>query len=273
MRFTKLRGQHILKDESVAERIAAELTPADAVLEVGPGLGVLTRRIIQLAGRYVGVELDPRFVQELKKEFRGRENVEFVEADILKINIIDFLSKSSNLKANSYKLISNLPYNITSAFFKKVLTEKDPPERAVVMIQNEVALRICPPTSYKPRPTSLLGLMCNLYAECEYLFRVPKSAFSPPPKVESAVIRLKPYFGAEFFAKWGIERARAEEMIAFIAVFFKNPRKMMSNALSREKAEAIKKALISIDIRPDARPADLALTKWLSLWKKFEINH
>ena len=114
--------------------------------------------------------------------------------------------------------------------------------------------------------------MCNLYAECEYLFRVPPGAFSPPPKVESAVIRLKPYSDASFLKKWGIERSVAEAMIGFVAVFFKNPRKMMSNALGRNRAQAIKSALVALGERADSRPADLSLEKWVSLWKKMPKN-
>jgi Dimethyladenosine transferase (rRNA methylation) len=284
MRFTKLRGQHILTDNNVALKIvaAAEFSPADTVLEVGPGLGVLTRLILPRVGRYVGIELDPRFVEVLQNEFslpleakplpaEVSPRPEFIEGDILKIKISDLFS-AYNLQATTYKLISNLPYNITSAFFKKILTEKNSPERIVIMIQNEVALRICPPTTHNLQPTTLFGLMCNLYAACEYLFRVSPGAFSPPPKVESAVIRLKPYSEALFFEKWGIERSRAEDVIGFIAIFFKNPRKMMSNALGRERAETIKNALVAIGERPDSRPADLSLEKWVSLWKKMPKN-
>jgi 16S rRNA (adenine1518-N6/adenine1519-N6)-dimethyltransferase len=287
MRFTKLRGQHILADRRVAEKIvsAAELSSADTVLEVGPGLGVLTRLILPRVHHYIGVELDPRFVQALQNEFalplEARPRLsevspqnsaevapqpEFVEGDILKIKISDLFSNYT-LTPKPYTLISNLPYNITSAFFKKILTEKNPPERIVIMIQKEVADRICLPTTKNQRPTTLFGLMCNLYAECEYLFRVPGSAFNPPPKVESAVIRLRPRSDASFFEKWGIERAAAEEVIGFIAMFFKNPRKMMSNALGRDRAQAIKNALIALGERPDSRPADLSLGKWLGLWK------
>jgi 16S rRNA (adenine1518-N6/adenine1519-N6)-dimethyltransferase len=281
MQYTKLRGQHILSDKCVAEKIvsAAELSPADTVLEVGPGLGVLTTLILPRVGHYIGVELDPRFVEELRREFlkpspkngggcpNGRERgVEFVEGDILKIKISDLFSNYT-LNAKPYTLISNLPYNITSAFFKKILTEQNPPERIVIMIQNEVANRICLQAKTYKLQASLLGMMCNLYAECEYLFRVSPGAFNPPPKVESAVIRMFPYSEASFFAKWGVKRSFAEDIIAFIAIFFKNSRKMMSNAYGRNRALEIKNALIDLGERPDSRPADLSLEKWVAFWK------
>ncbi len=254
------------KDVALKIVEAAALTPTTTVLEVGPGLGVLTHLILPKVGQYFAVELDPRFVKELNKDFGANPKVKITEGDILKINISDLFSNST-LAPNPYTLISNLPYNITSPFFKKILTEKNPPERMVIMIQHEVAERVClRATSHEPR-ANLFGLMCNLYAECEYLLHVSRGSFNPPPKVESAVVCLKPYSDKAFFEKWGIERLVAEEFIAFTAVFFKNQRKMMSNAFGKSRAEAIRAALVAINERPDARPADLSLKKWVALWK------
>ncbi len=255
MRFTKLRGQHILKDERVARKIveAAGLVADDAVIEVGPGLGVLTRLIVPRVKEYVGVELDPRFAEALRAEF-GTQRI--IEGDFLKVGVPD------GLTAGRYKLISNLPYNITSAFMKKVLTLEHPPELVVVMIQKEVALRIAARERF-----SMLGLECNLYASCARLFDVPPGAFSPPPRVDSSVVEIRPYPDGVLEEKWGINRESAEDILRFAAIFFRNPRKMMANALGSARSGDIKSALSRISVRPDARPADLSLGNWIDLWK------
>jgi len=172
----------------------------------------------------------------------------------------------------NYKLITNLPYNITSAFLKKILTEPSTPERIVIMLQKEVADRIAG-TNSKPqqpnaKPDGMLGLMCNLYAECSPVCRVAAGCFSPPPKVDSAVICLKPYSNQAFLDKWGIEREFAEDIISFASVFFKEQRKKMCGRLNKERAMACKEALIAIGESSDSRPAELSLYKWVELWKK-----
>ncbi len=270
-----MRGQHFLTDKKIVEKIiaAAELSSNDVVLEVGPGLGVMTREILPRVGKLVAVELDPFFVHELRKEFvvEAKPHIEIIEGDILKLKISD-LFVSCKLKAVSYKLISNLPYNITSAFLKKFLIEPPHPERIVVMLQKEVAGRICPsttPYSLLPTPSSgMLGLMCNLYAECSFVCKVPASAFAPPPKVESAVICLKPYSENAFKTKWGFDHGEAEDLLAFAAKFFSSPRKKMCGALGKARAEKCRSTLHEIGESPDSRPAVLSIENWVKLWKK-----
>ena len=268
-----------MADKNIVKKIiaAAELTPLDTVLEVGPGLGVMTREILPRVERLVAVELDPFFVHELRKEF-GDKKIEIVEGDILKTRIPD-LFVTCNLKPETYKLITNLPYNITSAFLKKFLIEPPAPERIVVMLQKEVAERICTPETCNLKPvTSLLGLMCNLYAECTPVCKVSAGAFVPPPKVDSMVIRLKPYSAEAFAAKWGlpreasakwgIERGFSEDIIAFAAKFFAEPRKKMCGMLGKALREKCQNALTAIGESPDSRPAALTIEKWVGLWKK-----
>lgn len=278
-RLSKLRGQHFLTDKSVVAKIikAGELTADDVVLEVGPGLGVLTRGIFPLVKKLVAVELDPFFVRELKKEFteaqpRGgsASEIEIVEGDILKMRITDLLS-SYNLQTTTYKLITNLPYNITSAFLKKFLLEPPHPERIVIMIQKEVAERIVSlTTNHYPLPTNMLGLMCNLYAACSWVTKVGAGAFAPPPKVDSAVIVLKPYTERSFSDKWGFEHGLAEDFLSFCHRFFAQPRKKMSGLLAKPLAAKLRLALVAIEESPDSRPAVLTLEKWVALWKKMK---
>jgi len=281
MEFSKLRGQNFLTDRHIVAKIiaAAELSSDDVVLEVGPGLGVMTREILPRVGKLIAVELDPFFVHELRKEFvveakppkasapEVSPHIEIVEGDILKIRISDLLF-SYKPQTTNYKLVTNLPYNITSAFLKKFLIEPPHPERIVVMLQKEVCDRICSQTTnYKP-PTGLLGIMCNLYAECSFVCKVPASAFVPAPKVDSAVICLKPYSEKVFAQKWGFDHGQAEDLLAFISKFFSQPRKKMCGAFGKKLAPKCRQALEEIGESPDSRPAVLSVEKWAALWKK-----
>lgn len=275
-RLSKLRGQHFLSDKGVVQKIIAVsgLTESDVVLEVGPGLGVMTREILPRAGRLVAVELDPFFAHELRKIFAapsdseaGSPGIEIVEGDILKIRAADY-----GLRNQEYKLISNLPYNISSAFLKKFLLEPPIPSLIVVMLQKEVADRILFSSSKNQPPKtnnqSLLGLMCNLYAACSPVCKVPAGAFVPPPKVDSAVIRLEPYSREAFSAKWGMSREAGEDVLAFAAKFFSQPRKKMAGLLPKALAVRLVAALSALGQSVDSRPAALSLADWVELWKK-----
>ena len=271
MEFSKQRGQHFLTDKNVVKKIiaAAELAPDDVVLEVGPGLGVMTREILPRVKRLVAVELDPLFVRELRAEFaEDSPRPEIIEGDILKTRVANLFSSHAP-RATSYKLITNLPYNITSAFLKKFLIEPPAPEQIVVMLQKEVADRI---TTNDERLTTkssnLLGLMCNLYAACSFVCKAPAGAFVPSPKVDSAVICLRPYSSAAFSAKWGTPLDRAVDIMAFASRFFAHPRKKMCGLLNKDLREKCQNTLVAIGESIDSRPAVLTIEKWVELWKK-----
>ena len=264
--LTRLRGQHLLSDKAAVAKIiaAAELTAEDAVLEIGSGLGALTREIASRAGRLVAVELDPLYADALRKEFEAKPRIFVIEGDILKMRIYDLIEAP-------YKLITNLPYNITSAFLKKFLIEPPHPRLMVVMVQKEVAERICGTTNNQQpttkNPSSMLGLMCNLYAECSLVVKVPAGAFSPPPRVDSAVVKFVPYSEKAFSAKWGFEIGIAEDFLAFANRFFAAPRKKMSSLLPKPLALKLRATLAGLRESPDSRPAALSLVKWVELWK------
>ena len=259
--LARLRGQHFLADKAAVAKIiaAAELSAGDAVLEVGPGLGVLTREIAPLVGRLAAVELDPLYAAELRSSFEARPEVSVIEGDILKMRV-------SDIARAPYKLVTNLPYNITSAFLKKFLIEPPHPQLMVVMVQKEVAERIVT-TGHEPRAMSMLGLMCNLYAECTLVAKVPAGAFVPPPKVDSAAVKFEPYSEKDFSAKWGFEHGSAEDFLAFANRFFGSPRKKMSGLLPKPLSAKLREALSALGESPDSRPAALSLTKWVELWK------
>jgi len=171
----KRLGQHFLILEEIAR--AAELSKRDIVLEVGPGHGELTEFLAASAGKVIAVEKDHELTLFLKEKFKNYKNVEIVEGDILKIG---------KLKIENYKVAANLPYYITSRFLRAFLEAKNKPKLMVLMVQYEVAKRICA----KPPGMNLLALSVQAYARPKFIRKVSKKYFFPPPKVDSAIIKL-----------------------------------------------------------------------------------
>jgi len=254
----KSLGQNFLIDGGYARRIvdAAQLAPDDVVLEIGPGPGVLTGMLAARAGRVVAVELDARFVALLQQEHRAAMEagrLSLVHGDILEHDPALLVAPSAR-----YAVVANLPYYITSPVLRHLLEATEPPERAVVMVQREVAERICA----QPGDLSLLAISVQFYAEPELLFVVPPGAFRPVPNVESAVLRL---------------RTRPAPVVADVppAAFFRvaragfgQKRKQLVNSLSAglaiPKAEAAA-LLDSATIDPSRRAETLSLQEWGAL--------
>lgn len=180
-------AQNFLTDETHLARIAAaaELTPHDTVLEIGPGLGVLTKHLAAQAGRVIAVELDDRLIDVLQEQFADRPHVSIVHADILNVQPADLVPPAST----SFKVVANLPYYITSAVLRHVLESTPRPQLAVLLMQKEVAERICA----EPGNLSLLAVSVQFYAAPTLVHRIPAGAFYPRPKVDSAVLRLDIY--------------------------------------------------------------------------------
>jgi len=182
---SKSRGQNFLIDQNIVDKIisVASLKKTDLILEVGPGLAVLTDELAQKAKKVYALELDKRIVEFLRAEFAQKENLEIIEGDILKFKINDL-----GLKDFGYKIVSNLPYNITSHFLKLFLglTDRRPSE-IIVMVQKEVGERLLA----RPGQMNLLALMVQFYSEPEILFKISKNSFWPAPKVDSVAVKLK----------------------------------------------------------------------------------
>src|SRR5215216_5727842 len=198
-------GQNFLTDASALSTIiaAAELAPHDTVIEVGPGLGVLTWELLQHAGRVVAVELDRRLAERLRQEFAHEPRLTVVQSDILKLPPSDLIAdhrppttdhmsdvrneeRSSVVsRQSSYKVVANLPYAITSAALRHFLEAENKPTTIVVLVQWEVAERIVA----RPGDMSVLAHSVQIYAEPEIVARVPASSFVPAPAVGSAVLR------------------------------------------------------------------------------------
>ncbi len=200
------KGQNFLIKEEVYDEIvaAADLKPGETVLEVGPGLGFLTAKLAARAGRVIAVELDDKLAAVLKTGLlaKGIKNVEVINQDILdfKFSILDLNSKSQTKKSDEklrvtscelrdFKVVANLPYNITSIFLRKYLEMENKPQLMALMLQKEVAERI----TAEPGQMSLLAVSVQFYAQAEIIKIVPKENFWPEPKVDSAIVKITPH--------------------------------------------------------------------------------
>lgn len=202
-------GQHFLRDAGVLARIAAAACPSPVpyVLEIGPGRGALTAHLLPLCERLVAIEVDHDLIPMLRVRFPA---LEVIEADVLSVNLQDFRAPV---------VVGNLPYYITSPIIERVL-EIEGLQSAVFLIQREVAERLV--AKHGKRDYGYLSAITQLIADVELLFTVPPGAFAPPPKVESAVIRLKPKPGRP---------ADFEAVKRFLGICFQHKRKTLRNNL------------------------------------------
>ena len=255
LRPSKGLGQNFLIDPAALEKIvaAAGLTPDDAVLEVGAGLGTLTRRLAQEAGRVVAVELDQRLIPVLESVLAGLDNVTLVQGDILALDPAAlFQPPTSNLP---YKVVANLPYYITSAVLRHLLEAALKPQRMVLTVQREVAERIVA----KPGQMSLLAVSVQFYGQPRLLFRLKPGSFYPSPEVESAVMRVDLH---------PTPPVPVEETAAFFRVVragFAQRRKQLRNTLAaglRQPPEEVADRLREVGVDPRQRAEALSLEEW-----------
>ncbi len=253
----KSLGQHFLLDNAALDKIvaAAELTPDDTVVEIGPGPGPLTRKLADAAGRVIAVELDERMVDLLRAEVTPGRAVEVVQGDILQTDLRDLVTSRG---ASRYKVVANLPYYITSAALRHILEASLPPTRVVVLVQREVAERIVA----RPPDMSLLAVSVQLFGAPRIVARVPAGAFYPPPKVDSAIVRLDVY---------PQPAEGVTDVVGFFEVTragFGQKRKQLRNSLSqglRRPAADIDAALRAAAIDPTRRAETLTLAEWSRL--------
>ncbi|HEX8228392.1 MAG TPA: 16S rRNA (adenine(1518)-N(6)/adenine(1519)-N(6))-dimethyltransferase RsmA [Chloroflexia bacterium] len=256
----KSLGQHFLKDRSVPPRIAvaAAIEPNDVVVEVGPGLGVLTeelaRRLDPERGRLVAVELDDDLLPVLRERFAAMPHVSFVHADVLDV------PPQELSQGRPYKLVANLPYYITSAILRHFLETEHKPRSLTVMVQKEVADRMVA----KPPEMSLLAVSVQFYGRPKIMFKVPPGAFNPPPKVDSAVVRIDVYGEGESPVDVSSEAA----FFRLAQAGFGQRRKQLANTLTSglglPKSEVIE-SLQKAGIEPTRRAETLTLGEWARL--------
>jgi len=254
-------GQHFLIDREVLEAIvsAAELKPSDVVLEIGPGLGILTGELAQKAGRVIAVELDDKLAALLKQTLASLDNVTIINDDVLKIAPQDLLEKQTG---PGYKVVANLPYYITSPVLRHFLEASAKPQTMIVMVQKEVAEAI----SAKPGDMSLLSVSVQYYAEPKIISLVPAQCFYPAPKVDSAIVKIDVYPKP----KVAVDEAG---FFAVVRAGFAAPRKQIANSLAqgldRAKAEVLP-LLKEAGIAQQRRAETLTIEEWAGLWRSLE---
>jgi len=250
VRSSRRLGQNFLVEPAVLLRIleTAQVQPEEAVLEVGPGLGVLTGELLRRAGRVVAVEIDRRLCAWLRRRFAHAPHFTLVENDILKVAPGELMGQAP------YLVVANLPYAITSAALRHLLEAHPRPTRLVVMVQWEVGRRI----AATPPEMSLLALSVQYYARPEVVARVPAGAFFPIPQVDSAVVRLE-------VSPQPRLSLPPEAFFRLVRAAFAHPRqqigKTLASGLGRPREE-VAAALEEVGIDPRRRPETLALEEW-----------
>jgi len=254
-------GQNFLDDVAILERIvaSAELSPDAAVLEIGPGLGGLTTALAQHTRRVVAVELDRHLIPVLQEVCAARNNIEIVQGDILK------LDPDALLREKEYVVVANIPYNITSAIIRHLLEARCKPGRIVLTVQKEVALRICA----TPGDYSLLALSVQVYGKPSIRMRIPAGAFYPPPKVDSAVVRV------DVYPQPLIPPEMMDTFFTLAKAAFSQKRKTLRNALSAGLGCPGSKAaelLQSAGIDPQRRAQTISIEEWQELVKRYSVS-
>jgi 16S rRNA (adenine1518-N6/adenine1519-N6)-dimethyltransferase len=257
----KSLGQNFLFDENVLARLvdAADLGADDDVLEIGPGLGALSRLLAQRAGRVVAVELDDRFLPILQTELAGFANVELIHGDILE-------QEPGRLFTRPYKVIANVPYYITGAILRHLLEAAHKPSLMVLTVQKEVAERL---TAVPPH-LSLLAISAQFYGRAQTITTIKAGAFWPRPEVDSAVVRLNLYREGER----PLPLAEEAAFFRLVKAGFSQKRKQLQNNLQQlgmKKEEAVAMfERVGIDGR--RRAETLSLADWLVLYRGLEVG-
>ncbi len=241
-------GQHFLCDPMIIEQIVAAIQPHDSekIVEVGPGRGAISQPLANLAGEFHAIELDRDLAAALRKQFAPRANVVIHEGDVLKF---DFATIGSELR-----IVGNLPYNISTPLMFRLVEFRRVIRDMHFMLQKEVVDRMAAPPGNKTY--GRLSIMLGCHMEVEPLFDVPASAFDPPPKVTSSVVRLRPLPADAY------EISDHEGLSRIVAEAFSHRRKTLRNAL---KASATEEDLIAAGMDPQSRPERATIANYVAL--------
>lgn len=263
MKAKKSLGQNFLKSVSVLKKIVStgNVVATDLVLEIGPGKGALTRKIIDTGARVVAVEKDreliPVLEEEFKKEIKNKK-LTLIEGDILDLDL-----KKIGIDKKKYKLIANIPYYITGAIIRKFLSGKTKPEKIVLLVQKEVAERIVA----RDGRESILSMSVKAYGDPKYIDKVSKRYFSPEPRVDSAILLIDNILGKKLDPK--IEST----FFDILHAGFGHKRKVLKNNLHKLlPREIIDDFWQKNQLSPTIRAEELRLEHWLMLLKYFNSH-
>ena len=257
IRPKKRLGQHFLTDEAILDTIvvAAELSPEDIVVEIGPGLGVLTAELARRAGKVIAVELDTKLALLLKHRLASLANVDVINADILKVSPSQLLERKSD-----YKVVANLPYYITSPILRYFVEASPKPSLMVVMVQKEVGNAIVA----GPGEMSLLAVSLQVYSKPKIVSYVPSQSFYPPPKVDSAIVRF------DLLPEPAVKVADINGFFQVVKCGFTSPRKQLHNSLAQGmgvKPAEVALLLERAGIESQRRAETLSLEEWARLYE------
>jgi len=247
----KYLGQHfILSKKALAQIVAAaEIKKSDTIIEIGPGFGTLTQELAGTGAKIIAIEKDPKMILILKETLADYKNIKIIQADARNIGF-------GNLYLKKYKIVANLPYNIATFLIRQWLELKNLPELMILMIQKEVAKRICA----KPPHMNLLAVSTQFLAIAKIIGYVPAEAFWPKPKVDSAIIKITP--------KKSPPQKMRDAFFVVVKAGFSQPRKQLLGNLSKKlilPKEKLLKIFKNLDISERARAENLSLEQWVSL--------
>ena len=256
----KSLGQNFLKSKKALLTMieVGKISSSDIVLEIGPGQGALTEKLLESGAKIIAVEKDNRLIDLLDEKFENEINskqLEIIHGDILELDL------SKKLRANSYKLIANIPYYITGQIFRKFLSGTLQPEKIVILVQKEIADRIVA----HDKKESLLSLSVKVYGKAKKIMKVGKENFSPRPKVDSAILLI------DDISKNFFEGIGEESFFEIIKAGFAHKRKVLISNLrdfaKKGNGADLKTAFSSLKISEKARAEDLTLEDWKKLIK------
>lgn len=261
LRPKKSLGQNFLT--SIPARIAivkaGNLTPADTVLEIGPGKGFLTQGLLDTGAQVIALEKDRELVPFLEEKFSEYKNFKLVEGDAL-----DFSFENCKLKIENYKLIANIPYYITGAIFSYYLSHKNQPTQMVVLVQQEVAERVVA----RDGKESILSLAVKVYGNPKIVYRVKRGSFNPIPNVDSAVLSITDISRKNFTSP-----THEENFFKLIKAGFAHKRKfLISNIKEAFPAADFPSLFQSLNISEKARAEDIPLTLWVNLSRTISVK-
>jgi len=259
LRAKKGLGQHFLVDHRALNKLIATagLTPNDTVIEVGAGLGTLTRELAKKAGRVIAVEIDARMAEALSASLADVSNVEIVNADIL-----TFSPQSPVSVTSPYKVVGALPYNIGTAVLRHFLEARPRPQLMAVVLQKEVAQAI----AAEPGDMGILSVSVQFYGKPTIAGYIPSRGFYPSPKVESAILRI------EVYGQPCVEVADEAAFFRVVRGGFAAPRKQLRNSLAQGLGVApsdVNALLLEAGIDPQRRAQTLSLDEWGKVYRAF----
>ncbi|MDD4287546.1 MAG: rRNA adenine dimethyltransferase family protein [Candidatus Peribacteraceae bacterium] len=271
-------GQHFLLDASILDRIVetAEIAKTDTIVEIGPGIGVLTRKLLERAGSVIAIELDERMIPPLREFVRRNPPPPKGEGPgVGELTVINANALHTGMPETPYKVVANIPYHITSPLLRHLFLEsKKTPASLTLLIQREVAERICqapaktlsdPERARRDEEESkgvkgnagMLTILVGLFGKPKIVARVPPDAFLPPPKVDSAVLHI------ECFERPLADAATVEQLFKLTKIAFGQKRKMLRNTLGAFHGGL--ERLAGLHIEPTRRPQTLSVEEWIAL--------